>query len=171
MRSLLVLLALLLLAVPSAASAACHRADVPTPAQGNRAAAAATLCLVNAQRRQHGLRLLRTDARLVRAGAAHARDMVRRRYFSHRSLDGRSPLQRILRTGYGRNRRVTGGENLGWVGRRSDTPRTIVGAWMNSPAHRQVILLPAFRKAGVAAVPGIPVGDGPGTTYALEAGT
>jgi hypothetical protein len=34
-----------------------------------------------------------------------------------------------------------------------------------------VILLPAFRNAGVAAVPGIPVGDGPGTTYALEAGT
>jgi uncharacterized protein YkwD len=166
-------LAALALAVHTAALAGvCPGSDRPARVLGERDAARTTLCVVNAERTARGLRRLRADGRLVDVGRAHAEDMVSRRYFAHDTPEGETPGERIVGAGYGegRDRDVTTGENLGWLRARADSPQDIVDAWMESPPHRRVILYRTFRRAGVAAVAGIPVGHRRGTTYALEAG-
>jgi uncharacterized protein YkwD len=47
---------------------------------------------------------------------------------------------------YVRSRRV--GESLAWMVRCD--AETIVRMWLNSPAHRRVLLSPSFRRIGVA---------------------
>ena len=132
---------------------------------------AATVCLVNVERRKHGRTTLRANAGLALAGQRHARDMVRRRYFGHDSLGGRSFRARIARTGYlRRSRGAMVGENLAWGSRRSATPRAIVRGWMNSPGHRSNMLQPRFREIGIGIVRASPRGHGRSATYAAEFG-
>lgn len=121
----------------------------------------ATLCLINAERRRRGMRGLRLNRRLGKAARRHARDMTRRGYFSHDSLDGRTFVDRIMRTRYVRGRRGNWvlGENLAWGSGRRATPRAIVRAWMRSRGHRRNILNRRFREIGVAFVRDAPVGD------------
>jgi len=122
-----------------------------------------TLCLINAERRARGLGALRSNPQLARAAAAHARDMVRRSYFSHTSRSGQSFLDRIRRRGYIRRASAwTVGENLAWGAGPRSTPRSIVSAWMGSPGHRANILSRRFREIGVGITYGGPVrGDTP----------
>jgi uncharacterized protein YkwD len=47
------------------------------------------------------------------------------------------------------------GENLAWG---QDTPQQVVEAWMNSTAHRKVIITPQFIEAGVGIADGHPQG-------------
>src|SRR3954451_7043654 len=103
-------------AVPAGADAAgCGGADAMPATMSAAAANHATLCLLNQQRRAHGLRALRADRKLRRAAAGHARDMVNRHFFAHDSLNGTSFSTRIARTGWTRARRSwTVGENIGW---------------------------------------------------------
>jgi uncharacterized protein YkwD len=172
-------LALVAIALPAGAASAdapsdCFAADALPGQVSNEALGDATVCLVNAERRAHGLRQLRVGPRLVRAALAHVEDMVGNLFFAHESLDGSGPSERIARTGYmGRRRRWIVGENLAYGTHERSTPRSIVRAWMNSPAHRDNILFPRFRHIGVGVVAGVPV---PGlfpvaATYAHEFGT
>src|SRR5262245_13821648 len=86
-------------AAPAGAGAAgCAGADSLGPG-----ATHATLCLINRQRRAHGLRRLRLDRKLSRAARGHAADMVRRHYFDHNSRSGASFDARIRRTGWTRS--------------------------------------------------------------------
>src|SRR5919106_2890150 len=55
----------------------------------------ATLCLVNAERRDHDLRPLQMSSRLSAAARRHSRDMVRRQYFEHTAPGGLTLVQRI----------------------------------------------------------------------------
>jgi len=101
--------------------------------------------------------------------------MVRNRYFSHTSRDGRQFDDRILATGYApRPERWTLGENLAWGIAPAGDPAWVLGAWMDSPGHRANILRGGFREAGVAAVAGAPVALGadpvPRATYAVDFG-
>jgi uncharacterized protein YkwD len=50
------------------------------------------------------------------------------------------------------------GENLGWGTGSRGTPRAIVDAWMASSGHRDVMLNPSFRDAGVGYAIGDPTG-------------
>jgi uncharacterized protein YkwD len=59
-----------------------------------------TLCLINVQRRAHGLAPLRSDGLLRLAALRHSRDMVARGYFQHKSRNGSTFVARIRRTGY-----------------------------------------------------------------------
>lgn len=170
-------LAAVVITVPAPAAAhhraaSCRNADLDPIQASLRTTRSATLCLVNAERRHRGLRPLRHEGRLARAAARHARDMVRRRYFSHVSLSGRSFTERILRTGYGRRGgRWLLGENLGWGAGKRATPRAIVRAWMRSPTHRANVLRRDFRDVGIATVRAVPVqGSARGATYAAEFG-
>lgn len=131
-----------------------------------------TLCLVNRERARRGRRALRHNRRLAIAGIRHARDMVRRNYFSHDSPSGASFLDRIRRTGYFRGARSwAAGENLAWGSGGHATPRSIVRSWMASPGHRANILQRRFREIGVGIVLGTPrVGLPTGATYATEFG-
>lgn len=114
------------------------------------AAAAPTLCLLNAERARHGLRPLREDARLARAARRHARDMAERDYFAHESPEGTGPHARILRAGYERPRLT--GENLARGEAEAGAPSAIVEGWMHSPGHRENILRRGFEEIGIGIV-------------------
>jgi len=115
-------------------------------------------CLLNARRAHAGLRPLRWDRCLDRAAERHARDMVRRRYFAHASLGGRTLAQRIRAAGYlPRRGSWTLGENLAWgAGRRATAAATVRG-WLRSPPHRRNVFTARFRDVGIAVVRGAPV--------------
>jgi uncharacterized protein YkwD len=166
-------LAAMLAAAPSAMAArACQSANA-TPAQAaKRTMVRATLCTLNAQRARYGLSPLKLNKRLSKAARRHARDMVRRGYFSHDSLGGGTFVDRIRGTGYLRGaQRWSVGENLAWGTHGSSTPRAITTMWMNSPGHRSNILSASFREVGIGLALGAPgAGGGPAATYATEFG-
>ena len=131
--------------------------------------ARAVLCEVNEVRADRGLGQLGTDRRLQRAAEAHARDMVRRDYFSHVTPEGETVSDRLRDADY-----ITGrvtwrvGETLAWGRKRMSTPAATVAAWMRSPSHRRV-LLGHYREIGIGVAGGDPFG-GAGTTYAADVG-
>jgi uncharacterized protein YkwD len=145
---------------PADAQAACDDLD----------RADAVVCEINELRTERGLARVSPDRRLERAGEAYARDMVRRGFFSHVSLDGAGPADRLRASGY-----ITGevawraGEVLAWGRGRRATPAATVDAWMQSPPHRRILLSARYRDIGVGVAPGVPFG-GPGRTYATELG-
>ena len=87
-------------------------------------------------------------------------------------LSGQNFVQRIMSTHYvPAAARWFLGENLAWGDQAASTPRSIVRAWMNSPAHRRNILTPGFREIGIAIVAGAPVGGvSDAATFATEFG-
>lgn len=159
--------------LPASALANCGSAADRDPASSSlHAAQRATLCLLNNERHKRHLQTLRFNHRLELAGLRHARDMVRRNYFSHTEPSGLDFVHRIMLTHY-----VPPashwflGENLAWGDQRGSTPREITRAWMASPAHRHNILTAGFREIGIAIVIGAPVrGVRHATTYATEFG-
>lgn len=156
--------------VPEASAATCPKADELPGRMTVSEVRYATLCLINAERRQRGLKPLRQNRRLAVAGRRHVSDMVRARYFAHDSRSGRRFSHRILRTGYARGRRATLGENLAWGTGDLASPRNIVAGWMRSPGHRANILRREFREIGIAVVAATPRTGGNGATYATEFG-
>jgi uncharacterized protein YkwD len=129
-------------------------------------------CLVNATRAQHGLRSLRSDARLNAAADRHSADMVARGFFAHVNPDGRSVAERIRQTGYlGGSGDWALGEDIGWGTGSASTPDAIFRAFMNSPPHRRVILDGEYREIGIGVARGVPVaGEGSGATFTLDFG-
>ena len=160
-----------LVVAPGAADAAgCAGADVMPSAASGASANRATLCLLNQQRRSHGLRTLRSDAKLGRAAARHAHDMVSRHFFAHDSLSGASFATRIKRTGWTRSRRSwTVGENIGYGSGSYATPLAMVQGWMRSSGHRANILAREFRMIGIGVANAAPTGDR-GATYTTDFG-
>jgi uncharacterized protein YkwD len=108
---------------------------------------------VNAERAAHGLAPVRPQADLMSAARAHSRSMAHRPYFSHYSLSGASFGLRLLGHGYERDGFAgwSVGENIASAraGSVAATPQGVVLLWMDSAAHRQVILSGAFRDAGI----------------------
>jgi uncharacterized protein YkwD len=178
---------LLVLAALAAAALAFALASAPaTEASGTcaRAGAAAnevnrhqlirsTLCLLNVERKKHGLHKLRLSKRLSKAARKHSRDMVRRDYFSHTSRSGDTFVDRIRRTGYlhGSSSWMVG-ENLAWGSGSRSSPRATVRAWMHSPGHRHNILTGRYVHIGIGVVPGAPtqVGSLAAATYTTDFG-
>lgn len=155
--AVLALGAALIAPAPASAADRCEEADVRLRDSSTGAVASTTLCLLNAEREERGLRALRGDERLERAADRHAADMVRHDYFSHTSLAGSSFVERIRRTGYLRAAsRWRVGENLAWGSGSGGTPRAVVRAWMRSRAHRANILDGRFHEIGVGVTSGAP---------------
>jgi uncharacterized protein YkwD len=172
---LTVLLALAAAVVPaqSALASSCdfgyQRAD-QTSAKKLRLA---TLCLVNRERRRHGLGRLKVDGRLRLAARRHASDMVSQRYFAHVSLAGSRPSDRIRAAGYMTHvRRWFVGENLVWGAGPFSTPADRVRALMHSPTHRANMLRGSFREIGVWVAQRTPVHAAydTGATYVITFG-
>lgn len=155
-------------AVRAAAAAAGCRDRFLTPTKANiPRVAAATLCLVNVERRRRGRKKLLPAPRLRHAATAHSADMVRRKYFRHERVPGGPKLvTRLRKAGY---RGRTYAENIG--SGSTNPPALQVRAWMNSPGHRANILHPRLRYAGV----GLAIGyhappQLPGATYTMNFG-
>ena len=128
----------------------------------------ATLCLLNDQRRQHGIRPFKDNSRLTLASQRHANDMSRRKYFEHGDFVGRIKKARYLQGARG----YTIGENIAWGSYDYATPANIVDAWMHSSGHRANILNGRFRDIGLGVARGAPVGGQPNAgTYVTDFGT
>jgi uncharacterized protein YkwD len=119
------------------------QAEVQVLAANWLAEEAAVFDLVNQERAIHGLHLLSWDNRLFAAARAHSEDMAANGYFSHTSLDERSPGDRLLEAGYFWN---SYGENIAYG---YPTPESVINAWMNSAGHRANILRSSVCDLGV----------------------
>ena len=151
----------------ASAAGACGAQD--SASESARALRLEIRCLINAERTQRGLGPLRPNGALFDAAGRHARDMVRRRYFSHYSRSGGGPTSRISGAGYLRHtRNYVVGENIAWQQERD--PRWVVSAWMRSPLHRRLLLLPRFQELGIGVVRSSPQGDGRGLTAVVDFG-
>lgn len=146
----------------------CANATAMPTADNLPAIAAATLCIVNAERKVKGIGELSENAQLAAAAHGHAADMVAKSYFAHDGLDGSSMTDRIAATGYiPRSGTWSLGENLAWGTGGLSTPRSIVNSWMNSQGHRENLLNARYKELGQGIVIGNPSKDnGLGATYA-----
>lgn len=136
---------------------------------------AATLVLreVNRERVARELVRLDPDPRLALAAQRHARDMVRRGFFSHVTPEGGGMTTRVRAAGYLRTPAGWAlGEVLAWGAGSCSTPAAVVAAWMASPSHRRVLLGRRYRELGVGVALGTPFAPAPvgGATYAAELG-
>lgn len=180
--------ALCALALAAGASAAGSRSPTPLPVHGScggsslrptRAnvsrVAAATLCLIERERRSYHLSLLRSDGSLQRIAASQAKEMVVGDYFGDNSLSGRTPMHRIEASRYARRSRgLFAAQNIGWGTAGLATPAAMVRGWMLSPPHRHIMLTGAYRDIGVGVAPAAPSSlthGGPGATYTVEFAT
>lgn len=124
------------------------------------------LDLVNAERLERGLEPLTPGPALDEAAQSHARDMLRRDYYSHVSPEGDTVADRYQDAG-GSRWQVTA-ENIARC-RGCPSPPTIGRVedlhegWMNSPPHRENILRRGLDRFGF----GIVAGDG-NTLYAVQ---
>ncbi len=107
---------------------------------------------VNTVRADAGLPPLRRSAELDRAAQEHAQDLLVRGYYRHQSLEGATPGDRAVASGY-----PTGlvGENL-----HEDryTVEQTVDDWLHSPGHRRNLLDPGCTDLGL----GLALGEGYG---------
>lgn len=99
--------------------------------------------LVNIERGNRGLELLKANWQLSRVARYKSEDMRDKNYFSHTSPTYGSPFKMMEDFGL---RFTAAGENIA-KGQR--TPREVMNAWMNSPGHRSNILSPSFSEIGV----------------------
>ncbi|KKR50869.1 MAG: hypothetical protein UT84_C0005G0015 [Candidatus Curtissbacteria bacterium GW2011_GWA1_40_16] len=106
------------------------------------------ISLTNARRVQNGLGPLVYNGQLATAAAAKAQDMFTVNYWAHNSPLGKTPWSFITAAGY---KYVYAGENLA---RDFNDAGSVVGAWMNSPSHRENILDSNFKEIGVAVADG-----------------
>jgi uncharacterized protein YkwD len=159
-------------AVPATA-AACPAEDLqPTESAELGAYERSVVCLINQERTSRGRVPVRGHGRLALAATRHARDMVRRSYFSHVSPNGTRMAQRLRSARYMIGaRRWQVGEILAWGAGPASTPRKVVRGFMKSPTHRAVILTRAFREIGPGAATGTPQrATAQGATVAVEFG-
>jgi uncharacterized protein YkwD len=114
------------------------------------------LCLINRIRIRYRLHPLAYNEALRTSASAHSLSMVTHGYLAHEgpggSMDGR-----ISRAGYlASSRSFVIGEDLGGGDGSMGSPMAVVRDWMHSPPHRENILDPHFRDAGVGVARGYP---------------
>jgi uncharacterized protein YkwD len=157
--------AALALTAPSA-MAACANDDA---APADPGAAAATLCLLNEQRADNGLKALSGSAVLDRAADAYAADMVKREFFDHVSPGGGTMLDRLKAAGWVPTGSWSAGENIAWGSGSLATPAAIVDGWMHSAGHRANILTASYTQIGIGIAAGAPQsGIRGGGTYVTD---
>jgi uncharacterized protein YkwD len=102
--------------------------------------------LVNAYRKQNGLRALKLQPALTEAARAHARDLAKWDRISHFGSDGSNPWDRVKRAGY--NAKLAA-EN---VGTGQVTVDEVFKGWQVSPGHNKNLLLADAEHMGIALV-------------------
>ena len=102
--------------------------------------------LINAYRKQHGLRPVELNPQLTTAAKDHARDLAKWDRISHFGSDGSNPWDRVKRSGY--NPKVAA-EN---VGTGQSTIDEVFKGWRESEGHNKNLLLPDATQMGIALV-------------------
>jgi uncharacterized protein YkwD len=161
-------------ATSSAAAAPCPGANLAPTAANVAAIDRATLCLVDQVRAVHHIRALRDNRELSHVAASQVTHMVSADYFADDRPTGQTPLSLVAVTRYPAHAAdFEVGQNIAWGTGAFTTPAHIVAEWMASPPHREVMLSPEFRDAGVAvatALPAVLDRGRRGATYAIEFG-
>lgn len=103
------------------------------------------LVLVNKERTSRGFADLDFNNKLRDVARAHCEDMIRRGYFSHYTLEGLSPFDRMNKANV---YYAYAGENLAL----SPNVTVAMQGLMNSPGHKANILSPNFGKIGVGVI-------------------
>jgi len=101
---------------------------------------------VNAVRARAGLVPLARETALDAVAREHSEDMATRHYFAHETPEGLTPPDRLARGGI--EGITLAGENVGLTS-RGDPNREILDGWLQSPAHRHNLLMPAFNATGI----------------------
>lgn len=101
---------------------------------------------LNAFRASQGLSSIRNNGLLARAATAHAADMERRGYFSHRSVGGPNGDGLVARAASAGCAIRFGAENIA-QGQRSELE--VFAAWQNSPGHRRNLLGSQYTEYGL----------------------
>jgi uncharacterized protein YkwD len=107
---------------------------------------------INAVRAEHGLAPVHPAPSLRLAALAHTRAQAELGAFTHDSADGSSFADRIARF-YGQRgfSRWSVGETL-LFGSVEISPEGALRAWLESPAHRKILLQPSWRDIGIVAL-------------------
>ncbi|MGI9475172.1 MAG: CAP domain-containing protein [Hyphomicrobiaceae bacterium] len=114
--------------------------------QKTRLDVAAARAMINAYRKQNGLKPLTIDAQLTRAAKAHSRDLAKWDRISHYGSDGSNPWDRVRRAGY---KARLAAEN---VGTGQATLKEVFAGWKKSPGHNKNLLLKDAKHMGIALV-------------------
>jgi len=102
--------------------------------------------LVNAYRKEKGLRPLKLQPALTEAARAHARDLAKWDRISHFGSDGSNPWDRVKRAGY---HAKLAAEN---VGTGQVSIEEVLKGWRESAGHNKNLLLPEAEHMGIALV-------------------
>jgi uncharacterized protein YkwD len=102
---------------------------------------------INEARRARGLDALERSRALERAAGAHARAMGAGGFFSHSSLGGDSPQERIHDAGGS----SPVGETILWNS-QDLTAEEALDLWLGSSSHRSILLSRAYATIGIGAV-------------------
>ena len=105
------------------------------------------LQLVNQERTKRGLKPLQWDPQLLPVARAHSQDMFARGYFSHYTLEGKDPFDRMKAAGI---KYYSAGENLAL----GPTLSICHEGLMNSPGHRANILNPTYGRVAIGILDG-----------------
>jgi uncharacterized protein YkwD len=113
-----------------------------------RADDSATVVYSGVNRLRQTCGVIGDDPRLTAAAQRHANDMLKSGVDGHIGSDGSSPQARITDAGYTMTSYT--GEIVYWGTGSAATPSVALDLWMESPAHRAIILNCAFTAAGFA---------------------
>lgn len=102
--------------------------------------------VINAYRKQNGLKPLSLNTELTAAAKAHARNLAKWDRISHYGSDGSNPWDRVKRAGY--NAKVAA-EN---VGTGQVTFEEVFKGWQESPGHNRNLLMGDVDNMGIALV-------------------
>jgi uncharacterized protein YkwD len=159
-------------AIALARSRPCPGANLTPTAGDAPAVEKATLCLIDNLRAAYRRGPLRANRELQNVATTQVDDMVHWNYFADDRPPEETPASLIEATRYpAHSARLSTGQNIGWGTGAEATPAQMVAAWMASPPHRELILLGAYREAGVGVAPAVPsvlAQPLPGATYAIE---
>lgn len=89
---------------------------------------------INEARKQFGLRPLTNVGDLASVASRHAADMGTFGFTGHTGSDGSTPAERYIQFAYPHG---YAGEAVAWG---FEDPRAVVEFWINSPAHRRILL-------------------------------
>ena len=102
------------------------------------------LGLINEYRQSNGVPPLKLSYALTLAATHHSEDMAANNYFSHTSLDGRTPWNRMREAGYTYNTAL--GEN---IAAGSETARLLFEQWKSNKSHNFTMLSKDFKVLGI----------------------
>ncbi|MCP2323107.1 RNA polymerase sigma factor (sigma-70 family) [Hamadaea flava] len=135
-------------AVPST-SAPASRTPSPSSSPTKLSPEKQMLALINAERAKAGCKAVVFNDKLAKAAELHSADMAANEYFSHTSLDGRTPWDRARAAGY----QYASAEN---IAAGNATAKGTMNQFMNSPGHKANILNCSHKAVGIGMAKGGP---------------